>query len=196
MCHRTTTYNNPLPDPLTTCESGRIFHPPEWSAPTTASVRVVGPRLRKQKVVVGGQPSGRDQAAAETGCTAGLGRRGQIVSTSPTATQHLGTVPGPATDPIAELAVSQIENYRRQPAELVSHFNRENSALGGYRGRQLLELLQNADDAGVEQRPTVGFASTSREAAWWSRTTGSPFSPKGLTALARIKATQSEATGP
>jgi hypothetical protein len=50
---------------------------------------------------------------------------------------------------IRELAASQIENYLRQPAELVGHFSREVSALDGYRGRQLLELLQNADDAGV-----------------------------------------------
>ena len=52
--------------------------------------------------------------------------------------------------PVLDLAASQIDNCLRQPEELVSQFNREVSALEGYRGRQVLELLQNADDAGVD----------------------------------------------
>lgn len=51
------------------------------------------------------------------------------------------------------IARQQIEAYIREPMELVSHANREAGALDGYRGRQILELLQNADDAGE------GFAS-------------------------------------
>ncbi|HEV8414148.1 MAG TPA: DUF3883 domain-containing protein [Bryobacteraceae bacterium] len=84
---------------------------------------------------------------------------------------------------IRELAASQIENYRRQPAELVGHFNREVSALDGYRGRQLLELLQNADDAGVDS--TAGctlLLSLSRQRLLVANT-GKAFSPKGLTSL-------------
>ncbi|HEX8520905.1 MAG TPA: DUF3883 domain-containing protein [Tepidisphaeraceae bacterium] len=84
---------------------------------------------------------------------------------------------------IQELAASQLENYRRQPAELVGHYNREVSALDGYRGRQLLELLQNADDAGVDA--TAGCTllfSISRERLVVANT-GRPFSPKGLTSL-------------
>ena len=84
---------------------------------------------------------------------------------------------------IRELAASQIENYLRQPAELVGHFNREVSALDGYRGRQLLELLQNADDAGVDA--TVGctlLLSLSRQRLVIANT-GKAFSPKGLTSL-------------
>ena len=38
------------------------------------------------------------------------------------------TPAGSVPDLIMDLALSQIENYRRQPAELVSHFNRESSA--------------------------------------------------------------------
>lgn len=48
---------------------------------------------------------------------------------------------------VERLARDQCEIYRRQPKELISHANRETSTIDGYRGRQLLELLQNADDA-------------------------------------------------
>ena len=87
-----------------------------------------------------------------------------------------------STTQIREIADSQIENYLRQPAELVSHFNREISALEGYRGRQLLELLQNADDAGVESGACTLFLHLSRKRLVVANT-GSPFSSKGLTAL-------------
>lgn len=53
----------------------------------------------------------------------------------------------PGRSYIQELAQKQIEAYRVQPIEVAAHFNREQSALDSYRGRQLLELLQNADDA-------------------------------------------------
>src|SRR3989338_6226892 len=53
----------------------------------------------------------------------------------------------PGTKYVQDLARKQIELYRVQPAEVASHFNREQAALDSYRGRQLLELLQNADDA-------------------------------------------------
>lgn len=48
---------------------------------------------------------------------------------------------------VGKLASDQLELYARQPKELVGHANRELAAIEGYRGRQLLELLQNADDA-------------------------------------------------
>src|SRR6266496_5618675 len=50
---------------------------------------------------------------------------------------------------VEELAANQLKIYRLQPKELVGHFNREQSAVNSYRGRQVLELLQNADDAGA-----------------------------------------------
>lgn len=49
---------------------------------------------------------------------------------------------------VEELAGSQLQVYRHQPKELIANFNREWRAAESYRGRQLLELLQNADDAG------------------------------------------------
>jgi hypothetical protein len=84
---------------------------------------------------------------------------------------------------IRELAASQVENYLRQPAELVGQFNREVSALDGYRGRQLLEFLQNADDAGVDAvAGCTLLLSISRERLVIANT-GRPFSAKGLTSL-------------
>jgi hypothetical protein len=52
-----------------------------------------------------------------------------------------------ASEAVERLAEDQLRIYRQQPKELISHANREASAIDGYRGRQLLELLQNADDA-------------------------------------------------
>jgi hypothetical protein len=48
---------------------------------------------------------------------------------------------------VEELAAKQIDVYRVQPKEIVSHYNHERSVVESYRGRQLLELLQNADDS-------------------------------------------------
>ncbi len=48
---------------------------------------------------------------------------------------------------VARIMSDQRDLYARQPKELVGHANRELAAIEGYRGRQLLELLQNADDA-------------------------------------------------
>ena len=102
---------------------------------------------------------------------------------APTATPSLSPALAPVTDPIADLAASQIENYRRQPAELVSHFNREVSALDGYRGRQLLELLQNADEAGVGSEAGCKLCLHVSRDRLLVANTGRPFSPKGLTSL-------------
>lgn len=88
-----------------------------------------------------------------------------------------------AADRINDLARSQIETYRRQPAELVSHFNREVSALDGYRGRQLLELLQNADDAGVNAGSACRLRIDLSRDRLLVANTGRPFDTKGLTSL-------------
>jgi hypothetical protein len=83
---------------------------------------------------------------------------------------------------IQELRQSQLDNYLRQPAELISHFNREVSALEGYRERQLFELLQNADDSGVDGNDCSLLLHLSRERLLVANT-GRPFSPKGFVSL-------------
>jgi hypothetical protein len=97
----------------------------------------------------------------------------------------VGLVTDDAIQPeqVRELAGWQIENYRRQPEELVSHFNREMSALDGYRGRQLLELLQNADDAGVDTESGCELLLNLSRERLIVANTGKPFSKKGLTSL-------------
>ncbi len=84
---------------------------------------------------------------------------------------------------VRELAASQLDNYQRQPAELISHFNREVSALDGYRGRQLLELLQNADDAGVDAEAGCHLLFDLSRKRLVVANTGKPFSKKGLISL-------------
>lgn len=84
---------------------------------------------------------------------------------------------------IADVAAQQIELYDREPRELISHFNRETSALDGYRGRQILELLQNADDAGTDcphgSRVLFHLERTRLVVA----NTGTPFSCDGVMSL-------------
>ena len=55
--------------------------------------------------------------------------------------EHRGFVEG--------FVARQLQIYELQPQEIVGHFNREESVINSYRGRQILELLQNADDAGA-----------------------------------------------
>src|SRR5439155_12975183 len=53
-------------------------------------------------------------------------------------------------------ALGQADIYNRYPVQLVSHINEEPALRDLYRGRQILELLQNADDAGH------GYAGTTK----------------------------------
>lgn len=87
-----------------------------------------------------------------------------------------------ASNIVESLAQHQTETYRRQSRELVSHFYRERSVVEGYRGRQLLELLQNGDDAGSgggDTRLLIDLVEDRLVVA----NTGTPFSKRGLESL-------------
>ena len=84
---------------------------------------------------------------------------------------------------IVDLAAQQIDLYKRQGLELISHYNREVGALDGYRGRQLLELLQNADDAGVDAESGCSLLLDLTRERLVVANTGKPFSKNGLTSL-------------
>lgn len=84
---------------------------------------------------------------------------------------------------VEDLAQQQMELYRRQGFELISHYNRETAALDGYRGRQLLELLQNADDAGVDAQDDCRLLLNLSREQLIVANTGKPFNQKGLTSL-------------
>ncbi|MBF0559939.1 MAG: hypothetical protein HQL08_14300, partial [Nitrospirae bacterium] len=84
---------------------------------------------------------------------------------------------------VQELAKKQTELYRVQPAEVASHYNREQRALDSYRGRQLLELLQNADDAceNFEDEKKLLFRLT--KDYFIIANTGHPFTKQGIESL-------------
>lgn len=89
----------------------------------------------------------------------------------------------PSATSIVKLAEDQLENYSRQPEELISHYNRERSAIDGYRGRQLLELLQNADDAGAGFDDGCVLRLDITRDRLVVANTGTPFSLNGLKSL-------------
>src|SRR5262245_35187282 len=84
---------------------------------------------------------------------------------------------------VRQLAASQESSYRHQPIELISHGNHESAVKDAYRGRQILELLQNADDAGAEysSRPRLLLRLVDRYLI--AANTGRPFSPEGIRSL-------------
>ncbi len=84
---------------------------------------------------------------------------------------------------VQRLALDQLAVYHRQPRELISHANRENSAVEGYRGRQLLELLQNADDAANGNDDEHRLLIEVRAGCLIAANTGIPFSLRGLESL-------------
>lgn len=89
----------------------------------------------------------------------------------------------PAQECVLHLARNQVDTYIRQPAELVGHHNRESDALDAYRGRQILELLQNADDAGSARTGSCKLRFDINRERLVVANTGAPFSPKGLMSL-------------
>lgn len=81
-----------------------------------------------------------------------------------------------------QLASSQLGVYRLQNRELIGHYRRETAAIQGYRGRQLLELLQNADDAGSLGQD-VSLLIEVRDGRLVVANTGEPFSSRGVESL-------------
>ena len=58
---------------------------------------------------------------------------------------------------IDRLIKKSLETYRNDPDRFIADFNREQELAKEYNGRQLLELLQNVDDA----------SSTEAEISWY-----------------------------
>lgn len=83
---------------------------------------------------------------------------------------------------VDELARQQLTTYEREPLELISHANRERGALEGYRGRQILELLQNADDA-ADGRTTSRLRIKITRKGVVAANTGHVFSKRGIKSL-------------
>lgn len=83
---------------------------------------------------------------------------------------------------MAERLSRRLATFRNEPEEMIGAFERERASVDNYRGRQILELLQNADDAGV------GFGHNSALIRWWPEgmcvaNTGIPFCSEGVDSL-------------
>jgi len=73
--------------------------------------------------------------------------------------------------------------FGSDPDELTSSYNREKSHANSYEGRELLELIQNADDSGAEyQKPNKMLIKLTPNALYVANT-GVPFSPEGIKSL-------------
>jgi hypothetical protein len=73
--------------------------------------------------------------------------------------------------------------FSSDPDELIAGYNRERSHASSYEGRELLELIQNADDAGAGySKSNKMFVLLSPEALYIANT-GIPFSPEGIKSL-------------
>jgi len=94
-----------------------------------------------------------------------------------------GEMDGDATQLIFKIAENQRALYEREPRELISHYNRETGALDGYRGRQVLELLQNADDAGADLGDGCKVVFALDRERLVVANTGAPFTHDGLMSL-------------
>jgi len=81
---------------------------------------------------------------------------------------------------INNLAQQQIELYIEQPSRMLSDYQRERRNIDDYNGRQLLELIQNADDEGANH---VCIILDSKKRTLTVSNTGKPFSEKGYQSL-------------
>ncbi|MFH1471768.1 MAG: DUF3883 domain-containing protein [Nanoarchaeota archaeon] len=73
--------------------------------------------------------------------------------------------------------------FKSSPKELLASYNREKEHMLGYEGRQLLELIQNANDARAESQKPNKMLLRLTESALFIANTGTPFSPDGVESL-------------
>jgi len=73
--------------------------------------------------------------------------------------------------------------YLISPDDLVGSFNRERSHARDYHGRELLELIQNADDSGVGYSGESKLLIRLTDFGLLVANTGIPFSPEGVSSL-------------
>jgi hypothetical protein len=84
---------------------------------------------------------------------------------------------------VEQLAAAQRFLYRTNWVEMRPHFTHERAVERAYRGRQLLELLQNADDAGRAYLGTPRFLIRLTDGHLVAANAGQPFSDAGFTSL-------------
>ena len=88
---------------------------------------------------------------------------------------------------IQEVAIEQINTtkdvYLRSPVRMFSEYNGEKENVKNYYGRQLLEMLQNAEDAASEAKGKKKVLIKLQENQLIIANTGHPFSEEGLTSI-------------
>jgi len=84
---------------------------------------------------------------------------------------------------VEALAREQVELFEHHPDELISRINEERAILDSYRGRQILELIQNADDACENYDGARKFLLRLTPHYLFAANTGIPFSPDGIKSL-------------
>lgn len=84
---------------------------------------------------------------------------------------------------VERLAADQVSLYRQHPSEMRPHYSHERSVEKAYRGRQLLELLQNADDAGRNYVGPPRFLFRLSGSFLIAANAGEPFSKEGIESL-------------
>ncbi|MBU1674137.1 DUF3883 domain-containing protein [Patescibacteria group bacterium] len=75
------------------------------------------------------------------------------------------------------------KSYDLVPEDLIGSYNREKSHAKDYHGREILELIQNADDAGLNYSGKSKLAIKLTETALMFANTGIPFSDEGIESL-------------
>lgn len=83
---------------------------------------------------------------------------------------------------IKALNAAMIDTYKRQPGRIESDYSREHASMQSYHGREILELLQNADDEMNEDLPKEAYISFNNGFLRISNY-GEPFSKDGITSL-------------
>ncbi len=77
----------------------------------------------------------------------------------------------------------QVVIYKRKPKLLIGDHKRETGHARDYHGREILELLQNADDAGADYGKPNRVKIVLMEEGLLAANTGVPFNSKGLESL-------------
>jgi hypothetical protein len=86
---------------------------------------------------------------------------------------------GQWTSWVAEKVKVRESTFENEPSEMIAAYNRELRSTQDYHGREILELLQNADDAGIGFGSNKALIYLSAEGVCMANT-GVPFSAAGI----------------
>ncbi|MDY0278771.1 MAG: hypothetical protein RBQ97_11880, partial [Acholeplasma sp.] len=80
--------------------------------------------------------------------------------------------------------INDINNkYLRNAIEIISDYNNENKTKDDYKGRQIYELLQNADDSYTPECNDINLKIELKRNKLIIQNTGKPFDARGITSL-------------